>query len=152
MTAVPRKSPTIFRELSRQECLALLATHDSGRLAFTFNDRVDIEPLNYILVDGDLVFRTTPGSKVDVLQNHPWVAFEVDQIEGRVMWTSVVSHGTIYAMDRAGSSQERREYEVAVERLRAIAPTRRRDDPGERHEVLLRLRVQCVTGREARAG
>ena len=35
----------VFYELPRGEALQLLANHHVGRLAFTFRDRVDIEPI-----------------------------------------------------------------------------------------------------------
>jgi nitroimidazol reductase NimA-like FMN-containing flavoprotein (pyridoxamine 5'-phosphate oxidase superfamily) len=143
----PRKAPTIFRDLSRDECLAILGRHDVGRLAFTFHDRVDIEPLNYVMVDGDLAFRTVPGSKVDVLRHHPWVAFEVDEVDGINAWSSVVVHGTIYLLRAAGSPDERRAYDAAVERIREITPT----GASKGESVLLRLHVERLTGREARA-
>jgi nitroimidazol reductase NimA-like FMN-containing flavoprotein (pyridoxamine 5'-phosphate oxidase superfamily) len=69
-----------FHTLDRAECEALLSTQQVGRLAFTFRDRVDIEPMHDVYRDGCVYGRTQYGTKVDVLAHHPWVAFEVDAI------------------------------------------------------------------------
>lgn len=53
-----------------------------GRLAFSFRDRVDIEPLHYVFRGGWLYGRPSPGSKLQTLRHNPWVAFEVDEIDG----------------------------------------------------------------------
>lgn len=137
-----RRTPTSFRELTPAECMNLLARNRIGRLAFTFHDRVDIQPLNYVMIGGDLVFRTVPGTKVDVLQHHPWVAFEVDELDGVDAWYSVVVRGTIYPIDEIGNADDRKAYLAAVERVGVP----------EKGAVLLRLHTDNVTGREARVG
>ena len=45
-------TPPVFRELTREGCEALLAVSHVGRLAYTFHDRVDIEPIHYVYADG----------------------------------------------------------------------------------------------------
>ncbi|MBL0173053.1 MAG: pyridoxamine 5'-phosphate oxidase family protein [Gemmatimonadaceae bacterium] len=64
-------------------------------MAFTFHDRVDIEPIHYVFEDGHIFGRTKFGTKVSVLAHHPWVAFEVDEVDGLHAWQSVVVHGQI---------------------------------------------------------
>jgi nitroimidazol reductase NimA-like FMN-containing flavoprotein (pyridoxamine 5'-phosphate oxidase superfamily) len=69
-----------FHVLDRAECEALLLSQQVGRLAFSFRDRVDIEPIHYVYADGYIYGRTQFGSKVTVLAHHPWIAFEVDDV------------------------------------------------------------------------
>ena len=85
--AAPTSAPT-FRELPRDECDALLARNHVGRVAFSFHDRVDLEPVHYVYAEGWIHGRTAPGAKVAVLRHHPWVAFEVDEVEGLFRWRS----------------------------------------------------------------
>jgi nitroimidazol reductase NimA-like FMN-containing flavoprotein (pyridoxamine 5'-phosphate oxidase superfamily) len=60
-----------FRELSSDESHALLASKKVGRIAFTFHDKVDIEPINYVS-DGEWIFgRTSMGTKLATLLHHP---------------------------------------------------------------------------------
>jgi hypothetical protein len=87
-----------FRELTPAQSTMILARHNVGRIAFTFHDRVGIEPIHYVYQNGILYGRTSHGSKLDVLAHHPWVAFEVDEVEGLFDWRSVAVQGTF---DRA---------------------------------------------------
>ena len=79
-------------ELTREECLRLLAARPIGRLAVVTAEGLPmIVPVNYVL-DGDTVlFRTDAGTKVDGLRRHP-VAFEVDDIDpdDRTGWSVLV--------------------------------------------------------------
>jgi nitroimidazol reductase NimA-like FMN-containing flavoprotein (pyridoxamine 5'-phosphate oxidase superfamily) len=141
---------TTIRALDRHECLAILERNNVGRLAFTFRDRVDVVPINYAMLDGDLVFRTGPGSKLDVMKHHPWVAFEVDEVDGYLEWRSAVVHGTMYHLQPVGVPEEVESYHRAVERLRTLLPPEKREeDPLAERPVALRLHVDHITGREA---
>jgi len=140
-----------FRDLETHEANALLARNHIGRLAYSFHNRVDIEPISYIFADGALYMRTEPGSKLATLAHAPWVAFEVDEVEGPFDWRSVVAHGTVYLLHETGTPSERETYRFAVERLRELIPDALNDDdPVPTRRVLLRVQPSEVTGREAR--
>lgn len=51
--------------IDRDECLALLRADEIGRLAVIDSGRPVIFPVNYVVDDEDIVFRTAPGTKVD---------------------------------------------------------------------------------------
>src|SRR6185369_2839696 len=106
-------APTI-EPLTRQECDALLSRNRIGRLAYSFHDKVDVEPIHYVYADGLLFFRTAPGAKATTLAHHPWVAFEVDEPHGLFEWRSVVVHGTVYAAHPSGSPSDRDVYQRAI--------------------------------------
>lgn len=146
----PIGAPTFF-ELSREECDALLARQYVARLAFTFQDRVDVEPIHYVYANGKLNFRTGPGSKLTVLTHHPWVALEVDEISALFDWRSVVVHGTVYALTDSGTDEERGAYHEAVRALRQLVPTAfTPTDPTPSRGVVLQLYIDRVVGRGAR--
>jgi uncharacterized protein len=87
--------------LDRQECWALLARSEIGRLAVAAAGEIDIFPLNFIVDDGTLVFRTAEGTKLVEVVLAGRVAFEVDGYEpefGRA-W-SVVVKGSAELLDR----------------------------------------------------
>ncbi|MBL0173135.1 MAG: pyridoxamine 5'-phosphate oxidase family protein [Gemmatimonadaceae bacterium] len=117
-----RGAPTIHH-LDRADCEALLRRHHVGRLAFTFHDRVDIEPIHYVFEDGHIFGRTKFGTKVSVLAHHPWVAFEVDEVDGLHAWQSVVVHGQIVFPDPEGAPVEHRQYARGVATLRHLVPS-----------------------------
>src|SRR5437764_12061103 len=101
----PASMPT-FRELSRAECDEILARNHVGRVAFTFHDHVDIEPVHYVFANGWLHGRTAPGAKLSVLRHHPWVAFAVGEVEGLFNWRSGVVRGVFDLPEADGSAQE----------------------------------------------
>lgn len=147
-TAVP-----ILHELSDAECVAILARNRIGRLAYTFHDRVDVEPIHYVYADGSLYFRTAPGSKANTLTHHPWIAFEVDEADGLLSWRSVISHGTVYHPARTGAPADRAAYDRAVELLRDLIPeVQNGDDPLAFRALVMVMDVDTITGRAARAG
>ncbi len=149
MSPPPRHEPS-FRELTKPECEAILANHHVGRLAYTFHDRVDIEPIGFVFDQDGLVFRTGPGSKLMTLKHHPWVALEVDEVEGMFKWRSVVVHGTAYVLSEIGSEAELEAYHSALATLRRHVPeTFRANDPTPARSVVMRLSIDKISGRAA---
>jgi nitroimidazol reductase NimA-like FMN-containing flavoprotein (pyridoxamine 5'-phosphate oxidase superfamily) len=143
--------PPEFFEPSREDAIALLGRHHVGRLAFSFHDRVDIEPISYVFADGYLWGRTAPGTKLTTVLHHPWVAFEVDEIKGPFDWRSVVVRGTLYFLADEGAERARESYARAVELLRgldagALTPADMTPD----RVVLFRIFADEVTARAAR--
>ena len=140
----------IFRELGHEEIAGILQRNHVGRVAFSFRDRVDIEPIHYVYRDRYLYCRTQGGSKLTTLAHHPWIAFEVDEVDGLFDWRSVVVHGTVYPVTRDGTPAERRAWEDAVGALRSLMPeTITESDPVPFRDVLLRVHIDEVRGRSA---
>ena len=140
-----------FRDLSTAECEAILARNHVGRIAFAFKDRVDIEPIGYAFANGVINWRTSEGTKLDVLRRQPSVAFEVDEVEGPFDWHSVVVHGTVYQVEPAGSEHDRRVWEEALAALRAVQPAAfGPEDPAPFRTTVLQLHIMEISGREAR--
>jgi nitroimidazol reductase NimA-like FMN-containing flavoprotein (pyridoxamine 5'-phosphate oxidase superfamily) len=67
--------------MSDDECRARLGRNGVGRLAVTVNALPAIFPVNYATLDGDVVFRTGPGTKLDAALAEAVVAFEIDDID-----------------------------------------------------------------------
>ncbi|HEX8726204.1 MAG TPA: pyridoxamine 5'-phosphate oxidase family protein [Gemmatimonadaceae bacterium] len=140
-----------FRELTSEECEALLAVNHVGRLAFSFKDRTDIEPIHYVFENGWIYGRTAEGSKLTTIGHHPYVAFEVDEVRGIFDWRSVVAHGTVYVLESGDGEANAAEYARAVELLRRFLPkTLKEGDPVPFRTVLFGIRVNEMQGREAR--
>jgi hypothetical protein len=139
----------IFDTLSEAESRAVLARHHIGRLAYTFRDRVDIEPIHYV-VEGDWIFgRTSPGTKLATLLHHPWCAFEVDEVRDLFDWASTVARGTFYLLDPETGSPDT--YQRALSLLRELVPgTISTDDPAPHRTVMFGIHIDQVTGRAAR--
>jgi nitroimidazol reductase NimA-like FMN-containing flavoprotein (pyridoxamine 5'-phosphate oxidase superfamily) len=80
--------------LSTSECLRLLGDHTFGRVAFM--DHVGVLPMiipvNYLLYDDQVTFRTGAGSKLGTALRGEAVAFEVDglDVSTKTGWSVVV--------------------------------------------------------------
>lgn len=87
-----------IEHLSAEDCWALLGSEGIGRLATATVDAVsgevkpDIFPIDYLVHDGAILFRSAPGGKLIELTKQPSVAFQAGRREKRVFW-SVVVHG-----------------------------------------------------------
>lgn len=78
--------------LDAEECDGLLRDTLVGRLAVSISDRPEIFPINYVVTDHGIVFRSGAGTKLAgaVLTHH--VALEIDgyEPENRTAWSVVV--------------------------------------------------------------
>jgi nitroimidazol reductase NimA-like FMN-containing flavoprotein (pyridoxamine 5'-phosphate oxidase superfamily) len=122
-------------------------------MAYSFHDRVDIEPISYVFADEAFSMRTEPGSKLETLAHAPWVALEVDEVDGPFDWRSVVAHGTVYVLHNEGTPDARATYHAAVERIRELMPEALdTHDPVPARRVIIKLYPATLVGREARSG
>src|SRR5579863_6164689 len=70
----------VMTELTPNECLELLRQHDFGRLAIVADGQPRIYPVNYVIDDSYVVFRSDPGMKLTHARLDR-VAFEVDEVD-----------------------------------------------------------------------
>ena len=86
------------RELDLQECERLLKSGVVGRVALSTPEGPHIVPVNYAVVDGTIVVRTTSYSVLGTYGRNAMLAFEVDHVdhERHVGW-SVVARGRAWA-------------------------------------------------------
>ena len=139
-----------FRALTEAECMRVLARNTLGRLAFSHQGRVDIQPIHFVHEDNRLYGRTSAGAKVQILRHNPWVAFEIDETRGTFDWRSVVVHGTFYPLPADGSPQELHARQHALELLQRVVPETATDaDPVPFRDVVFEIAIDAISGREA---
>jgi len=149
MTQSDASSP-VFYELGRDEIEQILARNNVGRIAFTLHDRVDIEPINYVFDGGWIYGRTSHGAKLSTIAHHPWVAFEVDEVDGLFSWRSVVVKGAFYLVDPDTSVQQDPAFTHGVQLLRELIPeTLTANDPTPFRNSVFRIHLDEVSGRAA---
>lgn len=86
--------------LDERECWELLELAPVGRIALAAGGEIDIFPINYVVHEGALYFRTAPGTKLIELTVNPQVAIEIDGWdEGEAF--SVVVKGEAERLERA---------------------------------------------------
>ncbi|MFI5233807.1 MAG: pyridoxamine 5'-phosphate oxidase family protein [Gemmatimonadales bacterium] len=137
-----------FRELTRGECDALLARNHVGRVAFSYHDHVDIEPINYVYEDGWIYGRTGDGTKLRTLAHNRWLAFETDEVSALFDWQSVVVKGALYILEPGGPRSNAHDHAIDVMR-RVNAALLTADDPAPERTVIFRIHADQVTGRAA---
>ena len=91
---------TPVERLPEDECWALLAQEEFGRLAFRLVDEVHLVPINYLVDDGTQHNRSAPGAKLLAAELESDVAFEIDWHDDQAAW-SVVARGHIRRLDEA---------------------------------------------------
>ncbi len=95
-----------------EDCLRLLASVPVGRMAFRADGEMVVLPVNHAVFGQDVVFRTTPGSKLSAAESQDLVSFEADDYDsaGRAGWSVVVTghaemvyeDGDIAVLDQIG--------------------------------------------------
>jgi hypothetical protein len=126
--------------LDEDECFELMASMEVGRLAVVSGGVPLIFPVNYAVVDGTVVIRTAPGTKLTAAGRNQ-VTIEADEIDPATHtgWSVVVR----------GRAEEITNFDPAeVQGLRHIALNPWAGDK----PVWLRIVPAVVTGRRLRAG
>jgi nitroimidazol reductase NimA-like FMN-containing flavoprotein (pyridoxamine 5'-phosphate oxidase superfamily) len=81
------------RELSHEECSALLSRGRYGRLGLSQNDMPYVIPISYVYSKGIIYLHSRgKGRKVEIAAKNPNVCFEVDLLD-KDCWSSVVVSG-----------------------------------------------------------
>jgi nitroimidazol reductase NimA-like FMN-containing flavoprotein (pyridoxamine 5'-phosphate oxidase superfamily) len=76
--------------LTEQECHDLLATVPLGRIVFTDRALPAIQPVNFVMADGEVVILTSADSKLATAAHNAVVAFEIDEFNHKTGWSVVV--------------------------------------------------------------
>jgi nitroimidazol reductase NimA-like FMN-containing flavoprotein (pyridoxamine 5'-phosphate oxidase superfamily) len=121
--------------LSPEQCHDLLRRNDLGRIAVTVAALPAIFPVNYALLDGDIVFRTGEGTKLRVAVEQAVVAFQIDHYD-----RSMASGWSVMAI---GLAQEVTDPDE-LERVRRLGL--RPFAAGERSHYI-RIRPEFLSGR-----
>lgn len=106
----------VIEEIDAEECLALLGSHQVGRVAVVVGIHPVIFPVNYCL-DGDaVVFRTGEGAKLQGAAGHP-VGFEVDAVDvgAHTGWSVHVWGKASDVTEQNGGHEARRVQRLALE-------------------------------------
>jgi nitroimidazol reductase NimA-like FMN-containing flavoprotein (pyridoxamine 5'-phosphate oxidase superfamily) len=78
--------------LGTEDCRALLTATPLGRIVYTESALPAVQPVTYVLADGDVIIRTCPTSRLATAVHDAVVAFEIDDYDAaaRTGWSVVV--------------------------------------------------------------
>ena len=122
--------------LDRGTCLSLLQSVVIGRVAWAGDDRrVVVLPINFIIDENTIVFRTARGSKLSAVQEGRPLSFEADDVEPglRTGW-SVLVNGTAHVVTDT----------AVIDHLKRLPLAPWPPAPGP---YFVRLRIEEITGR-----
>lgn len=88
--------------MSQDEALQRIGTAKLGRLVVHAADELELFPVNFVVHDGKIYFRTAEGTKLFSLALDRRVLFEADAVDGDRAWSVVVKG----AARRLESSEE----------------------------------------------
>jgi nitroimidazol reductase NimA-like FMN-containing flavoprotein (pyridoxamine 5'-phosphate oxidase superfamily) len=144
----------IVHELTEAECLEVLSRVTVGRLGCAHDGQPYVVPISFYY-DGtaSLYSFSTVGQKIQWMQQNPKVCLEVDHVEDRFHWTSVIVTGTFEEMSTSDDAGDvRRVLEVLQQRSQWWLPaTAHVAGHDQRSVVLFRIRVNTVSGRRSGA-
>lgn len=128
--------PPILTELTSDECWSLLRTVKLGRVGLSIQALPVVLPVNFAVVDGDIVFRTVKGTKFHAAAAGAVLAFEADQYEpsGSSGW-SVLAQGTSSVVTDATEIARLSDHVIEPWAIDGIA------------DRIVRLRVVTLSGR-----
>jgi nitroimidazol reductase NimA-like FMN-containing flavoprotein (pyridoxamine 5'-phosphate oxidase superfamily) len=127
--------------MSREECENHLADGGVGRFVFASERGPTALPVNFRLLDGDIVFRTrTRGVLATAVSGDNRVGFEVDRVDDAMSegWSVLIS-GRARLVDDAD--------ELAYIAQLGIEPW-----PGGHREAVVRIETEVISGRRIRQG
>jgi transcriptional regulator with XRE-family HTH domain len=124
--------------LNERESRRLLAARGISRFVFTTRRGPVAVPVNYRVVDGDIIFRTAEDTTLTAVSDAEPVGFEVDRIDDAMSegWSVLVT------------GRVRR---VSPDELRRLETLRIEPWAGGQRTVYLRLEPRELTGRRIRA-
>lgn len=133
------RNRTTYTSLSPADCERLVGDRGIGRFVFDSERGPVALPVNYLMVDGDVVFRTASDTSIDRVDPESAVGFEVDAIDDAM--------GNGWSVLFTGNVQ-RVEAPADIRRLEALGL-----DPwaGGQRDVLLRLVPVERSGRRIRS-
>jgi nitroimidazol reductase NimA-like FMN-containing flavoprotein (pyridoxamine 5'-phosphate oxidase superfamily) len=134
----------VIREMSREECLRVLAGARVSRLACAKENQPYVVPVSlaYHEASGYLYGFTTPGQKLEWMRANPLVCVEVDEITAHDQWVSVIVNGRFEELPESpGNADARlrapvrpRQVDEAMPPWSADSHHRRCEDEGDNGE------------------
>lgn len=101
-------SAMIIKEMSQEECTAVLTAARGGHLACAKDNRPYIVPITIAFAEHSIYSFSLPGQKIEWMRANPQVCVQVDDFGKGGAWKSVVVQGSYVELpDRIGSKLER---------------------------------------------
>ena len=146
----------IVKEMTRQECVALLSECRLGRLACARDNRPYVVPISYAFADNHLYGFSLVGQKIEWMRTNPLVCVQVDQFAQHREWQSVVIYGRYEELSEEGRwvSERFRAWSLLQAKQAnwwepgSLKPGLRTAAKAPPH-LFYRIKIESMTGRQA---
>ena len=141
-----------IRELTTDECEAILQSTNLGRLACVRYNTPYIVPVYFDYHRDALYSFATVGKKIQWMRTNPRVCVEFDEILDRFNWTTVVVKGRYEELTKSAAHQaaRKRAYALFENRPDWWYPAAGKTRSGEiRTPVIYRILIETISGRRA---
>ncbi len=98
----------IIREMTHNECMAMVARFHLARLACAKDNVPYVIPIQYAHSGIRLYAFSMPGKKLDFLRTNPRACVLIDDLESRHRWKSVVLDAVFHELPSTGQRDDER--------------------------------------------
>ncbi len=108
-----------MKELTQEECLALLADNYIGRMAYITEGRAEVIPITYYYdpVQHAVISYSGEGHKIEAMRRNGSVSFQVDEISALDKWRSVLLYGTYEELSGMDAKYQLHKFSEEVKKI-----------------------------------
>jgi nitroimidazol reductase NimA-like FMN-containing flavoprotein (pyridoxamine 5'-phosphate oxidase superfamily) len=144
----------VIREISGEDCRALLARGSIGRLGCAFENQPYVVPIGFAYEPDYVYAFSTFGQKIEWMRGNPKVCLQVDEIADQAHWVSVIASGLYEELPDPPRSAERAHARELLEKrhqwwLNPVAGRRAKSDELLIEPLFFRIHIESLSGLRA---
>jgi nitroimidazol reductase NimA-like FMN-containing flavoprotein (pyridoxamine 5'-phosphate oxidase superfamily) len=141
----------IVKELTEQECMAVVLASSLGHLACAKDNQPYVVPITFVFADHHIYSFSMLGQKIEWMRQNQQICLQIGEFKQGQGWKSVVVYGVYEELpDRLGSKRERdHAWSLLSKHANWWEPGGLKPAPGaETEHVFFRIRIDRLTGRQ----
>ena len=144
----------LIHELTDDQCTEVLRRSTFGRLACSRHDQPYLVPIHFAFDDAahSLYGFSSLGQKIHWMRDNPKVCVEIEDVESKDRWTTVLVFGRYEEIGDSADEAETRQriWELFQQRTEWWLPAVAKVGAREPHaSIVYRIRIDRMTGRRA---
>jgi uncharacterized protein len=141
----------LITEVPDTECRELLAKASIGRLGCSLADQPYVVPICIAYEPGYIYFFSTLGKKIEWMRTNPKVCVQIDDINGRSAWVSVLANGRYQELEEPRFTDERNHARKLLQKqhdwwLNALAERRTQLPDQAITPIFFRMQIDSISG------
>lgn len=140
-----------IHEMSANECRVLLGRASLARLGCSLENQPYVVPISIAFEEEFVYSFSTLGQKIEWMRMNPKVCVQVDEIDGRARWLSVIVNGSYEELREPQFEIERAHAKKLLEKrhnwwLNALAERQLKVGDDLIAPLFFRIRIESLTG------